>query len=113
MSLLAVYANAEKVLLLHGPSKKRAQREDVIAAIAAKDAAEVAAPPVRGALAQQPPKAAQPKIVVRKENASNAGCTGRAGSADSKSKPNPKAKKRPDLRGEISYADGEHPKIFV
>ena len=113
LSLLAVYANAEKVLLLHVPSKKRARCEDVMAAIAAKDAAEAAAPPVRGALAQQPPKAAQPKIGVRKESACNAGCTGRAGSADSKSKPNPKAKKRPDLRGEISYADGEHPKIFV
>ena len=73
MSLLAVYANVEKVLLLHAPSKKRAQREDVMAAIAAEDAAEAAAPPVLGAQAQQPPKAAQPKIVVRKEDASNAG----------------------------------------
>ena len=73
MSLLAVYANVEKVLLLHAPSKKRAQREDVMAAIAAKDAAEAAAPPIRGALAQRLPKAAQPKIVVRKEDASNAG----------------------------------------
>ena len=96
---------------LPAPSKKRAQREDVMAAIAAKGAAAAAAPLARGALAQQPPKAAQPKIVVRKENASNAGCIGRAGSADSKSKPNPKAKKRPDLRGEISCADGDNPKI--
>ena len=39
LSLLGVYANAEKVLLAHAPSKKRSQREDVIAAIAAKDAA--------------------------------------------------------------------------
>ena len=53
MSLLEVYANAEKVLLLHAPSKKRAQREDVMAAIAAKDAAEAAAPPARGAGAAQ------------------------------------------------------------
>ena len=82
MSLLAVYANVEKVLLLHAPSKKRAQREDVMAAIAAKGAAAAAAPLARGALAQQPPKAAQPKIIVRKENVSSAGCTGRAGSAD-------------------------------
>ena len=78
LSLLGVYANAEKVLLLHAPSKKRAQREDVMAAIAAKDAAEAAAPPIRGALAQRLPKAAQPKIVVRKGNASNACCTDRA-----------------------------------
>ena len=53
LSLLEVYANAEKVLLLHAPSKKRAQREDVMAAIAAKDAAEAAAPPARGAGAAQ------------------------------------------------------------
>ena len=39
LSLLGVYANAEKVLLAHAPSKKRSQREDVIAAIASKDAA--------------------------------------------------------------------------
>ena len=43
LSLLGVYANAEEVLLAHALSKKRSQREDVIAAIAAKDAA-VAAP---------------------------------------------------------------------
>ena len=111
LSLLAVYANAEIVLLLHAPSKTRAQREDVMVATAAKDAAVPAAPPARGTRAQQPPKAAQPKIGVRKESACNAGCTGRAGSADSKSKPNPKAKKRPDLRGAISFADGENRKI--
>ena len=39
LSLLGVYANAENVLLAHAPSKRRSQREDVIAAIAAKDAA--------------------------------------------------------------------------
>ena len=49
LSLLGVYANAEKVLLAHAPSKKRSQREDVIAAIAAKDAAAAApaAAPIR------------------------------------------------------------------
>ena len=48
LSLLAVYANAEIVLLLHAPSKTRAQREDVMVATAAKDAAVPAAPPARG-----------------------------------------------------------------
>ena len=49
LSLLGVYANAEKVLLAHAPSTKRYQREDVIAAIAARDAAAapVAAAPIR------------------------------------------------------------------
>ena len=77
LSLLAVYANAEIVLLLHAPSKTRAQREDVMVATAAKDAAVPAAPPARGTRAQQPPKAAQPRIVVRQENVGNAGCAGK------------------------------------
>ena len=47
LSLLAVYANAEKILLAHAPPKKRAEREDVIAAIAAKVAAEATAPSSR------------------------------------------------------------------
>ena len=38
LSLLGVYANAEKVGLPHAPALKRAQRGDVVAAIAAKDA---------------------------------------------------------------------------
>ena len=38
MSLLGDYANAEKVVLTHAPALKRAQRGDVVAAIAAKDA---------------------------------------------------------------------------
>ena len=38
LSLLAVYANAEKVVLIHAPALKRAQRGDVVAAIATKDA---------------------------------------------------------------------------
>ena len=37
-SLLNVYANAEQVLLAYTPSQSRAQREDVLAAIAAKEA---------------------------------------------------------------------------
>ena len=51
------------------------------------------------------------KVVVRKESASNAGSAGKAGSADSKF-PNLKATIRPDLRGEISGADGENLKMF-
>ena len=35
--MLGVYANAEKILLAYAPSPKRAQRGDVLAAIAAKD----------------------------------------------------------------------------
>ena len=42
LSLLGVYANAEKVVLAHAPALKRAQRGDVIAAIAAKDAQQAA-----------------------------------------------------------------------
>ena len=42
LSLLGVFANAEKMLLAHAPSKKRSQRDDVIAAIAAKYAAAAA-----------------------------------------------------------------------
>ena len=42
LSLLGVYANAEQVLLTHAPSMKRAQRGDVKAAIAAKEAQEAA-----------------------------------------------------------------------
>ena len=45
MSLLGVYANADKVALAHRPALKRAQRGDVVTAIVAKDteAAVVAA----------------------------------------------------------------------
>ena len=43
--MLGAYANAEKVLLAHTPSPKRAQRGDVLAAIAAKDGEAVAAVP--------------------------------------------------------------------
>ena len=43
--MLGVYANAEKVLLAHAPSPKRAQRGDVLAAIAAKDSEAATAVP--------------------------------------------------------------------
>ena len=42
------YANAEKVVLTHAPALKRAQRGDVVAAIAAKDA-QAAATAAQGA----------------------------------------------------------------
>ena len=48
LSLLGVYANAEKVVLTHAPALKRAQRGDVVAAIAAKDA-QAAATAAKGA----------------------------------------------------------------
>ena len=93
-SLLGVYANAEQVLLAYTPSQSRAQREDVLAAIAAKEA-EVA------------PSQEQPQGQLRKAQPSKAG---KARSPDSKLNSNPKAKIRPDLRGEISGADGKNPK---
>ena len=43
VSLLGVYANAEKLVLAHAPALKRAQRGDVVPAIAAKDAVAAAA----------------------------------------------------------------------
>ena len=43
--MLGVYANAEKVLLAHAPSSKRAQRGDVLAATAAKDGEAAAVVP--------------------------------------------------------------------
>ena len=77
MSLLGVYANAEKVLLAHAPSNQRAQRRDVQAAIAAKDAqAEAAAQADAAKAAQAPPKL------------------------------NSKATKCPELRGNISFVKG-------
>ena len=82
LSLLGVYANAEKVLLAHAPSKKRSQREDVIAAIAAKDAAAA-------------PAAAAP---IR-ENA-------RPVAAQHGKKVNRTAKKRPELKEPVQPAAG-------
>ena len=77
LSLLGVYANAEKVLLAHAPSKKRSQREDVIAAIAAKDAAAAGPAPADAALAHE---------------------SGRVVAAQSHKKVNRTAKKRPELK---------------
>ena len=42
MSVLGVYANAEKIILAHATSKTRSLRAEVIAAIDAKDAAVAA-----------------------------------------------------------------------
>ena len=81
MSLLGVYANAEKVVLTHAPALKRAQRGDVVAAIAAKDA-QAAATAAQGANAAH-----------LRDNATQ--------------KKHPKASKCPELRGDISYTDGQ------
>ena len=81
-----MYANAEQVLLAYTPSQSRAQREDVLAAIAAKEA-EVAS-------SQE-----QPEGQLRQAQPSKAG---KARSPDSEVTSNPKATIRPDLRGEIS-----------
>ena len=45
LSMLGVYANPEKVLLAQAPSPQRAQRGDVLAAIAAKDGEAAAVVP--------------------------------------------------------------------
>ena len=84
-----MYANAEQVLLAYTPSQSRAQREDVLAAIAAKEA-EVA------------PSQEQPQEQLRKAQPSKAG---KARNPDSKLNSSPKTKIRPDLRGDISSAD--------
>ena len=91
-----MYANAEQVLLAYTPSQSRAQREDVLAAIAAKEA-EVAS-------SQE-----QPEGQLRQAQPSKAG---KARSPDSEVTSNPKATIRPDLRGEISGADGKNPNFF-
>ena len=83
LSLLGVYANAEKVVLAHAPALKRAQRGDVIAAIAAKDAQQ-AATAANGANAA---------AKALRENATP--------------QEHPKSAKRPDLRGNITSRDGK------
>ena len=80
-SLLEVYANAEKVVLAHAPALKRAQRGDVIAATAAKDA-QAAAAAANGANAA---------AKALRENATP--------------KQHPESAKRPDLRGDITSRD--------
>ena len=81
--LLGVYANAEKVVLAHAPALKRAQRGDVVAAIAAKDAdaTSVAA------------------------NDANAGANTLHENANPQQ--HPKSAKRLDLRGDITRRDGQ------
>ena len=74
LSLLGVYANAELILLAHAPPRQRPQGEDVIVAIAAKDAA--AAPAAVAPIRDNVPP----------------------GAAPSNEKVNPTAKKRPELR---------------
>ena len=83
LSLLGVYANAEKVVLAHAPALKRAQRGDVIAAMAAKDAQQ-AATAANGANAA---------AKALRENATP--------------QEHPKSAKRPDLRGNITSRDGK------
>ena len=80
---LGVYANAEKVVLAHASALKRAQRGDVIAAIAAKDA-QAAAAAANGATAA---------AKALRENATP--------------KQHPKSAKRLDLRGDITSRDGK------
>ena len=78
LSLLGVYANAEKVVLTHAPALKRAQRGDVVAAIAAKDAQAAATAA----------KEANTKAAHLRDNATQ--------------KKHPKASICPELRGDIS-----------
>ena len=81
VSLLGVYANAEKVVLAHSPALKRAQCGDVIAAIAAKDAELALA------------KDAQAEANALRKNATR--------------NLHPKAVKCPDLRGAITSRNGQ------
>ena len=81
LSLLGVYANAEKVVLTHAPALKRAQRGDVVAAIAAKDA-QAAATAAQGANAAH-----------LRDNATQ--------------KKHPKASICPEFREDISFEDGQ------
>ena len=83
LSLLGVYANAEKVVLAHAPALKRAQCGDVVAAIAARDT-EAAAAAANNANAE---------AKARRENATP--------------QQHPKIAKRPDLRGDITSTDGK------
>ena len=82
MSLLGVYANADKVALAHRPALKRAQRGDVVTAIVAKDteAAVVAA------------------------NDANAEAKARENAIPQQ---HPKSAKRLDLRGDITSRNGQ------
>ena len=80
--LLGVYANAEKVVLAHAPALKRAQRGDVIAAIAAKDAHAAAAA------------------------ADGANAAAKALRENATPKQHPKSAKRQDIRGDITCRDG-------
>ena len=81
LSLLGVYANAEKVVLAHAPALKRAQRADVVGAIASEDA-EAAAVAAKDANAE---------AKARRENTTP--------------KQHPKAAERPDLRGDVTSRD--------
>ena len=82
LSLLGVFANAEKVVLAHGPTLKRAQRGDVVAAIAGKEAEAAAAVA----------NVANAEAKALRENATP--------------KQRPKSANRLDLRGDITCSDG-------
>ena len=83
LSLLGVYANAEKVVLAHAPALKRAQRGDAIAAMAARDAQAAAAA------------------------ANGANAAAKALRENMTPKQHPKSAKRLDLRGDITSRDGK------
>ena len=83
LSLLGVYANAEKVVLTHAPALKRAQRGDFVAAIAAKDAQAAA----------NAAKEANAKAADSRDNAIQ--------------KKHPKAQICPELSGDFSFKEGQ------
>ena len=113
LSLLGVYANAEKVLQIHTPPYQRAQKQDVLSAIAEKDAALAAAEASRppgevpkagkdpALAAGKAPKApagvprAQPAAVAAKQAADPAKEKGPGNFAHIN-------QKRRDIRGEIT-----------
>ena len=87
LSLLGVYANAEKVLLSHAPSQKRAQSGEVLAAMKAKGAEAARAAP------DTPARAAPVPAPQRNATQQNA----------------PKGVSRycTDIRGEVTCTDGK------
>ena len=91
LSLLGIYANAEKIILSHAPSRKRALNGDVLAAIAAKEAG-----------------AKSPPLNPAAEDA-NAEATSSQESATQKT--HPKSVRCPEFRGDITCVDGQK-KIF-
>ena len=111
LSLLGVYANAEKVLLVHAPSSQHEQRNDMLSAIAGKNAALAAAEASRPAVgvpnaekdaALAAAQASRPPVGVPRARPAAAPAKPGAAPAEKRGPGNFKHLKRPDIRGEIT-----------